>query len=79
MEQWRRVKETGGGEKVNEWWCFLFGLADCTCSSEKSPTVSLIPSSPLPPEELIEVLHEQNEPVCVCLCALSIHDVCVCA
>lgn len=31
--------------EVNEWWCYLFGLADCTFSSEKS-AVSLIPSCP---------------------------------
>ena len=56
--------------KVNEWWCYLFGLADCTFSGEKknkkSPAVSLIPSRPPPPE---------TESACVCVCVC----VCVCA
>lgn len=43
---------------VNEWRCYLFGLADCTFSSEKS-TISLIPSCPPLP---------RTEWVCVCAC-----------
>ena len=54
--------------KVNEWWCYLFGLADCTFSGEKknkkSPTVSLIPSRPPPPET-------ESTCVCVCVCVKS--------
>ena len=64
--------------KVNEWWCYLFGLADCTFSGEKknkkSPAVSLIPSRPPPPETESACVC-----VCVCVCArvLSIYGTCV--
>lgn len=57
---------------MNEWRCYLFGLAESNFSSEKSPAVSLIPSCRLLPVGLMDPRRDRKE-ACVCVC------VCVCA
>lgn len=48
--------------EVNEWWCYLFGLAGCAFSSEKS-TVSLILSCPPWPGNRMSL----------CVCVLDVY------
>lgn len=57
---------------MNEWRCYLFGLAESNFSSEKSPAVSLIPSCRPLPVGLMDPRRDRKE-ACVCV------SVCVCA
>lgn len=52
---------------MNEWRCYLFGLAESNFSSEKSPAVSLIPSCRLLPVGLMDPRRDRKE-ACVCVC-----------
>ena len=55
--------------KVNEWWCYLFGLADCTFSGEKKKKITRRITNSVPSAA---AWNRISLCVCVCVC------VCVC-
>ena len=64
--------------KVNEWWCYLFGLADCTFSGEKEKKITRRITNSVPSAAAAAW---NRISLCVCVCERERERkwVCVCA